>query len=74
MIQVPSAQAVNELEKLLGEVSQGQDVIIIANDGTAFQLVALPRIPKPMFGSARGQVEIGPDFDDPIQGFEEYMQ
>ena len=72
MIQIPAAQAVIELDKLLSEVAQGQEVIIIGADGSAFKLLALPRPPKPVFGSARGLVHISPDFDRPIEGFEDY--
>lgn len=35
--------------------------------------VKIPEKPKPKFGSAKGLIEIGDDFDDPIEGFEEYM-
>lgn len=72
MIQIPVKQASGELEKLLDEVAQGQELVIIGSDGSAFKLLALPRIPKPIFGSARGLVTISPDFDEPIEGFEEY--
>lgn len=73
MIQIPAKQAVAELDKLLNKVAHGQEVVIIGSDGSAFKLMALPRPPKPIFGSARGLVHIGPDFDEPIEGFEEYM-
>jgi antitoxin (DNA-binding transcriptional repressor) of toxin-antitoxin stability system len=73
MIQIPATQAVTELDQLLNKVAQGQDVVIIGDDGSAFKLVALSRMPKPVFGSARGLVQIGPDIDEPIEGFEEYM-
>ena len=73
MIQIPVKQASNELEKLLSKVAHGQELVIIDSDGSAFKLLALPRIPKPVFGSARGLVDIGPDFDEPIEGFEEYI-
>jgi antitoxin (DNA-binding transcriptional repressor) of toxin-antitoxin stability system len=73
MIQIPVKRASNELEKLLDNVARGQELVIIGSDGSAFKLLALPRIPQPTFGSARGLVYIGPDFDDPIEGFEEYM-
>jgi antitoxin (DNA-binding transcriptional repressor) of toxin-antitoxin stability system len=73
IIQIPAAQAVTEMDKLLGEVAQGREVVIIGADGSAFKLVALPRTPKPVFGSAWGLVHIGPDFDEPIEGFEDYM-
>jgi len=73
MIQIPVKQASNKLEKLLSKVAGGQELVIIGSDGSAFKLLALPRIPQPIFGSARGSVSIGPDFDEPIEGFEEYM-
>ncbi len=74
MIQIPANQAITELEELLDQAAQGREVVIISAAGQAFKLMALPRTPQPIFGSARGLVNIGPDFDDPIEGFEEYMQ
>lgn len=73
MVKIPAKQAVLELEKLLSDVAKGQEIVIIASDGSAIKLVALPRNPQPIFGSAQGLVTIGDDFDDPIEGFEEYM-
>jgi antitoxin (DNA-binding transcriptional repressor) of toxin-antitoxin stability system len=73
MIQIPAKQASDELDKLLDKVAHGQEIVIIGSDGLGFKLVALPRLPQPIFGSARGLVYIGPDFDEPIEGFEEYM-
>ncbi len=73
MIQVPVKQAVIEFDRLLNKVAEGQEVVIIGSDGSAFKLMALPRVPQPIFGSAQGLVTIGPDFDDPVEGFEEYM-
>ncbi|MEZ4863341.1 MAG: type II toxin-antitoxin system Phd/YefM family antitoxin [Caldilineaceae bacterium] len=73
MTQISAAEAVTEFDQLLNKVMQGQEVIIIGTDGSAFKLVALPRTPKPVFGSARGLVTIGPDFDEPLEGLEEYM-
>lgn len=73
MTRVSAAQAVKEIDSLFNQVQQGRDVVIIAASGAAFKLIALPRAPQPHFGSARGQVRIGADFDTPIEGFEEYM-
>jgi antitoxin (DNA-binding transcriptional repressor) of toxin-antitoxin stability system len=73
MIQVLEAQAVEDFPKLLHEAMKGQEVVIIGSDGSAFKLIALPRLPVPLFGSAKGQVTIGPDFDEPIEGLEEYL-
>ena len=30
--------------------------------------------PKPQFGSARGLITIGPDFDEPLEDFKTYME
>jgi len=46
--------------------------VIIGSNGSAFKLLTLPQVPQPLFGSARGLVGIGPDFDEPIEGFEDY--
>lgn len=73
MLQIPVKQAINELDKLLNKVAHGQELVIIGSDGSAFKVMALPRIPQPIFGSARGLVYIGPNFDEPIKGFEEYL-
>ncbi|MEZ4733457.1 MAG: type II toxin-antitoxin system Phd/YefM family antitoxin [Caldilineaceae bacterium] len=73
MTQISAAEAATKFDQLLNKVRQGQEVTIIGTDGAAFKLVALPRTPKPRFGSARGLVRIGPDFDEPLEGLEEYM-
>jgi antitoxin (DNA-binding transcriptional repressor) of toxin-antitoxin stability system len=73
MTHIPAAQATIELDKLLDKVAQGEDVVIVRPDGSAFKLVALSRAPRPIFGSARGQVQLGPDFDEPLEGMEDYM-
>jgi antitoxin (DNA-binding transcriptional repressor) of toxin-antitoxin stability system len=57
----------SELKKLLSAVAHGENVVIIGADGAAFQLLALPRRPKPVFGSARGLVHMGPEFDEPVE-------
>ena len=72
MIQIQAKQARAELDQLLDKVAHGQEVVIISSDGSAFKLLALPRIPQPIFGSAQGLVSVGPDFDEPIEDFEEY--
>lgn len=73
MTMVSAAQAGKEIDTLLYQVQQGREVVIIGVGGAAFKLIALPRTPRPIFGSAKGQVQIGADFDAPIPDFEEYM-
>ena len=59
MQQILATQAVTNFDKLLNQVAQGQDIVIIGSDGKAFKLLALPHIPQPIFGSARGLVQSG---------------
>ena len=73
MTMISAAQAGKEIDTLLYQVQQGREVVIIGVGGAAFKLSALTRAPQPIFGSARGQVHIGADFDAPVAGFEEYM-
>lgn len=72
MIQMPEKQAATKLNSLLHAASEGRDVVILGSDGVAYKLIALNRTPKPVFGSAKGLVEIKPNFDDPVDGFGEY--
>ena len=103
MTLVSADEAVNKFNKILMQVSLGQEIVIIGPDGLAFQLVpmrdqehfsqeklnaqikawihssqlksqpATLANTKPVFGSARGLIQIAPNFDDPIDGFEDYM-
>jgi antitoxin (DNA-binding transcriptional repressor) of toxin-antitoxin stability system len=47
MIQIPAKQAVSELDELLKKVTHGHEVVIIGTDGSAYKLLALPRLPSP---------------------------
>lgn len=35
---------------------------------------AIPSKPKPQFGSAKGLITIGPEFDEPLEDFKPYME
>lgn len=73
MTQMPVEQAAIQLQELLEQVANGEQVVIIRPDGSAFQLVALHEQRKPKFGSARGLIQIGDDFDEPLDDFAEYV-
>lgn len=67
-------EAEQQLRQLLNAVANGEEVIIRRPDGRAFRIVpAEIRPPRPRFGSAKGLIEIGEDFDEPLEDFEEYM-
>lgn len=74
MSTVNLADAERRLAQLLNAVASGEEVIIQRPDGRAFRIVpADTTAPRPRFGSAKGLIEIGADFDEPLEDFKEYM-
>jgi antitoxin (DNA-binding transcriptional repressor) of toxin-antitoxin stability system len=45
-------------------------------EGTVVELLPVPQTdrPRPKFGSARGRIQIAPDFDAPLDDFAEYLR
>ncbi len=74
MQQIALKDAQVRLPEIIGMVAEGEEVIITKDDGAAFKILPVhTKTPYPKFGSAKGLIEIKDDFDDPIEGFEEYM-
>jgi len=74
MHEVGLKEAEARLAKLFDEVVSGEDVVIIRGDGTAFKIVPIMQTgPYPKFGSAKGQIKMSDDFDEPLEDFKEYM-
>jgi antitoxin (DNA-binding transcriptional repressor) of toxin-antitoxin stability system len=68
------AEAEQQLEQLLNAVAYGEEVIIRGPNGRTFRIVPVETsATRPRFGSARGLIEIGEDFDEPLEDFKEYM-
>ncbi|MGE0083316.1 MAG: type II toxin-antitoxin system Phd/YefM family antitoxin [Desulfococcaceae bacterium] len=65
-------EAKTKLDELLAMAILGKNVVIAKEDGTSFRIVPCAQS-YPKFGSAKGLIEISDDFDDPVEGFEEYM-
>jgi len=67
-------EASKRLKELTDEVDRGEEVVITRGDGATFKLV--PSLsqskPRPQFGSARGEVWMSDDFDEPLEEFEAY--
>jgi antitoxin (DNA-binding transcriptional repressor) of toxin-antitoxin stability system len=62
------------LAELIDIAASGEEVIITKNDGSAFKIVSvLNKKPHPKFGSAKGLIEMSDDFDEALEGFEEYI-
>ena len=52
----------------------GEEVLIAKDAERAVQLVPRDTTPgRRRFGSARGLIEMAPDFDEPLEDFREYM-
>ena len=74
MSPVPLHDARQRLNELLDDADRGETVVISRGDGASYRIVPVsPEAPRPTFGSAKGLVRIGDDFDDPIPGFEPYL-
>lgn len=74
MQQVALKEAETRLAELIRMVTDGEEVIITKDDGSAFKIIALSENqPYPKFGSAKGLIRMSDDFDEPLEDFEEYM-
>ena len=68
--------AKSSLNELLSDAHKGKTILIAAENGRTVKLVPTPiRAKKPRkAGSARGQVWMSDDFDDPLEDFANYME
>ncbi len=74
MLQVNVHQAKTNLSKLIQKVIDGEEVIIAKGNRPIVKLVPFNHhTPERRFGSALGKIIISDNFDEPIDGFKEYM-
>ena len=67
-------EVTSQLAELLDEVASGEEVIITRPNGEAFRIISMESvIPTPKYGSAKGQVKMSDDFDEPLADFQAYM-
>lgn len=74
MHQVTIHEAKTHLSKLIQEVLEGEEVIIAKGKLPIAKLIPYNHQKKPLFGNARGLVEMAPDFDEPLPDFADYME
>lgn len=75
MQQVTIAQAKTNLEGLIQAVLDGDDVVLMQHGEPVVQLIAAQPLQKRRSpGTAKGQITIAPDFDEPLEEFVEHMQ
>jgi prevent-host-death family protein len=66
-------EAAGRLAELIDEVASGEEVVITREDGATFKIVPVALMPPfPKFGSAKGQVKMREDFDEPLEDFQAY--
>jgi antitoxin (DNA-binding transcriptional repressor) of toxin-antitoxin stability system len=73
--QVDIADAQIQITQLLQSALQGEEVIITRNDQPILKLIQISSTAKRRKrGSAKGQIWIAPNFDEPLEDFAEYME
>ena len=66
-------EAAGRLAELIDEVASGKEVVITREDGATFKIIPVALMPpSPKFGSAKGQVKMREDFDEPLEDFQAY--
>ena len=61
------------LPDLIDSAVSGNEIIFTQNDLPIAKLVALAgQKPRPQFGSAQGMFSMAPDFNEPLEDFDEY--
>jgi antitoxin (DNA-binding transcriptional repressor) of toxin-antitoxin stability system len=63
------------LKELIEEAQQGKTIVILDEHEGAVQLIPVnPRPGVRRAGSARGQIHLAPDFDEPLADFADYVE
>lgn len=66
-------EAKSTLSELVAAAERGEEVVIARHGTPAARLVAIaPRHPPVRLGVLAGEIEIGSDFDEPLDDFEPY--
>lgn len=67
------AEAKAKLSALVDQALSGEDVILAKDNKPLAKITALKMPPQPRKpGSAKGKIWIAPDFDGPLEDFEDY--
>ena len=75
MHRVDVEEAKTALDQLVNEALRGEDVVLTQEDRPVARLVALAEVRRrPQFGSASGLVHLSPDFDAPLEDFDDYVK
>lgn len=69
-------QAKDQLAELLARAADGEEMVIVRDDGSSFNVVPSPPAPRKrrgLVGSMRGKIWMADDFDEIPEGFEPYL-
>jgi prevent-host-death family protein len=73
MIQVNIHEAKTHFSRLIQRAVDGEEIVVAKGNKPIAKLVALnPPAPKRKLGTAKGRIQIAPDFDEPLDDFKEY--
>ena len=68
-------EAKTQLSELVAAAERGEEVVIARNGTPAARLVAIAAQYTPVrLGVREGEIELGPDFDEPVPDFEPYTR
>jgi antitoxin (DNA-binding transcriptional repressor) of toxin-antitoxin stability system len=74
MQKVDITQAKTQIESWLKSALKGEEIIITQNNQPILKLSQFPPATKKrQRGSAKGQIWMSSDFDEPLEDFQEYM-
>ncbi len=76
-MQISLTDASAELVRLVEATLQGEEIVILKDNQPVVKLTALEPVQKrhpANPGSAKGQIWISEDFDEPLEEFKEYME
>ena len=75
MQQVDISVAQAQISQLLQSALRGEEIIITRDNHPILKLIQVSSQPKRrQRGSAKGQIWMAADFDEPLEDFKEYME
>jgi prevent-host-death family protein len=74
-MQVNMHDAKTQLSELVAAAERGEEVVIARNGTPAARLVAIKTEHPPVrLGALAGEIDLGPDFDEPLPDFDSYTR
>ncbi len=74
-MQVNIHEAKTHFSKLIKRVLQGEEIIIAKDNMPVAKLIQIKELKRDRkLGSAKGKIQIAPDFDQPLDDFKEYRK